>query len=197
MDPYEILGVERGANENEIEEAYKDRVKEAHPDLGGSSEDFIEVKEAYESICEDNVDDMNLSRPGRLVYKYPARVNYVNYRDIKNSLEDPSIGEMRGYMDSDVDQSFVVQRGQSILQAAESNGLNWPYSCRGGACTNCVVRVIRGDISTPSCHILTDELLDQGYRLTCIGKPLSEEIDIVYNIRDKPELQDLLLPTRR
>lgn len=197
MNPYDVLGVGREADESQIEEAYRDRIKDTHPDLGGSKEDFIEVKEAYESICDNDVDDGNLSRPDRLVYEYPAKISYVNYQDIRESFEDPNIQEMKEYIDSNVDQSFVIRGGQSILQAAEINGLDWPYSCRGGACTNCVVRVVRGDISTPSCHILTDELLDQGYRLTCIGKPLSEEIDLVYNIRDKPELRDLLLPTRR
>ena len=82
------------------------------------------------------------------------------------------------------------------MEAAESSDIDWPYSCRGGACSNCVVRLINGSVSTPSYHILTDELLNMGYRLTCIGKPMSEEIDLVYNIRDSPELKELLLPDR-
>ncbi|XGI83172.1 DnaJ domain-containing protein [Halorutilales archaeon Cl-col2-1] len=51
--PHEILGVERGASEDEIESAYRDLVKEVHPDLNDSEdadEEFRRVQEAYETL---------------------------------------------------------------------------------------------------------------------------------------------------
>ncbi|MFC4551750.1 MULTISPECIES: ferredoxin Fer [Halorussus] len=48
--PFEVLGIDAEADEERIEEAYRERVKRAHPDRGGSVEEFIAVREAYEKI---------------------------------------------------------------------------------------------------------------------------------------------------
>lgn len=52
-DPYEVLGVERGASDEEIDEAYRENVLEYHPDTS-DHEDAIErfkrVKRAYEQL---------------------------------------------------------------------------------------------------------------------------------------------------
>jgi len=54
MDEYEILGVEEGADVDEIRRAYARAVTEAHPDSskGGSKEEFERVQEAYEILME-------------------------------------------------------------------------------------------------------------------------------------------------
>ncbi|QLG26029.1 J domain-containing protein [Halorarum halophilum] len=44
---FETLGLPRGAGEDAVESAYRERVKEAHPDRGGSRDDFTRVREAY------------------------------------------------------------------------------------------------------------------------------------------------------
>ena len=48
---YEILGIDRGADEDEIKRAFRKRALEVHPDKnGGSHEEFIKVREAYECL---------------------------------------------------------------------------------------------------------------------------------------------------
>lgn len=49
-DPYSILGVKQGATREDIDKAFRKKVWSAHPDHGGSNEQFIEVMAAYESI---------------------------------------------------------------------------------------------------------------------------------------------------
>ncbi len=54
-DYYLILGVPRGATPREIRQAYRRRVKQLHPDAGGSADDtvaFCEVNEAYETLAQ-------------------------------------------------------------------------------------------------------------------------------------------------
>jgi hypothetical protein len=46
-DAFETLGVSRGASDAELKSAYRERVKEAHPDHGGDKEAFEQVREAY------------------------------------------------------------------------------------------------------------------------------------------------------
>lgn len=46
---WEILGVDRNATDEEIRAAYRQRVKETHPDAGGSEEEFLKVQAAFEA----------------------------------------------------------------------------------------------------------------------------------------------------
>ncbi|MFB6138708.1 MAG: DnaJ domain-containing protein [Halobacteriaceae archaeon] len=48
--PHEVLGVPPDADEEAIVEAYRERVKEVHPDQGGSERAFRAVHEAYERL---------------------------------------------------------------------------------------------------------------------------------------------------
>lgn len=53
MDPYSLLGIDRGASPSEIKSAYKKGVKKYHPDIDGSDEaatKFQEISDAYESL---------------------------------------------------------------------------------------------------------------------------------------------------
>ncbi|RBI61138.1 molecular chaperone DnaJ [halophilic archaeon] len=44
---FAILGLSTGATLSDVKSAYRDRVKEVHPDHGGSREEFQRVREAY------------------------------------------------------------------------------------------------------------------------------------------------------
>lgn len=48
----DVLGVDRRADDAEIRRAYRNRVKEVHPDRGGDEEDFKRVTAAYERLRE-------------------------------------------------------------------------------------------------------------------------------------------------
>jgi DnaJ family protein A protein 2 len=52
-DLYERLGVSRGADGGEIRKAYLRISKTAHPDKGGSEEEFKRVQQAYEVLSDD------------------------------------------------------------------------------------------------------------------------------------------------
>jgi hypothetical protein len=51
MDPYKILGIEPTASREEIDAAYREKVKKHHPDAGGDAWVFQQVHEAYLSLC--------------------------------------------------------------------------------------------------------------------------------------------------
>lgn len=47
FDPYNVLGVSRSAKQPAIKTAYRDRVRNSHPDRGGNSDDFIAIVKAF------------------------------------------------------------------------------------------------------------------------------------------------------
>jgi hypothetical protein len=49
-NPWAVLGLAEGAPCEEIERAYRERVKQTHPDLGGTASDFRAVANAVEDL---------------------------------------------------------------------------------------------------------------------------------------------------
>jgi len=91
---------------------------------------------------------------------------------------------------------FLVEPGESILEAAERGGRSWPYACRGGACSNCAVVVVEGDVAMPGQSILSDEQIrESNARLSCVGVPITDEVKIVTGIGDTDAFADLRLPS--
>ncbi len=82
-----------------------------------------------------------------------------------------------------------VPEGEYILRSFESDGENLPFSCRNGCCTTCAVRIISGEMDQKDGIGLSQEMIDNGYGLICIGKaigPLELETqneDEVYEIQ--------------
>ena len=206
--PFEILGVDPDADEETVERAYRRRIMETHPDQGGSPEAFQLVRAAYESIEAGDAETFEESEvetdPESDAFdRQPAsaetRVEYLNYEaaaDAGWDLGDDDLFEKAGDANLDpVDYGeFTVEPGESLLEAAERRGWAWPYACRGGACANCAVAVIDGELSMPTDHILTDDLTDQGFRLSCNGVPLSSDLRVVFNVKHLPGLDELRLP---
>lgn len=56
-DFYEVLGISKTANADEIKRAYRKKAKQYHPDIckePDAEEKFKEVQEAYEVLSDDN-----------------------------------------------------------------------------------------------------------------------------------------------
>jgi DnaJ-class molecular chaperone len=51
-DYYEILGVDKSANDNDIKKAYRSLASKTHPDKGGDTAKFQEIQEAYAALSD-------------------------------------------------------------------------------------------------------------------------------------------------
>ena len=77
--------------------------------------------------------------------------------------------------------SVSVEPRETILQAAERAGIDFPHSCRVGGCGSCKCRVTRGSVKelTETGYLLTAEEIDAGYVLACQSVPRSDvEIEV-------------------
>jgi len=87
-----------------------------------------------------------------------------------------------------------ISEGQYILESAEGDGQRWPFSCRDGICSNCAAVLISGEIEMDGNQTLSDEeIREKHVRLTCIGRPASDYIRIVYNAKHLDYLQDRIM----
>lgn len=50
---YAVLGVDRDATDGEIRDAYRERLKDAHPDHGGTTQQFKRLKRAKEALLNE------------------------------------------------------------------------------------------------------------------------------------------------
>jgi ferredoxin-NADP reductase/mono/diheme cytochrome c family protein len=60
--------------------------------------------------------------------------------------------------------------GRTLLEVAEMNGINIPYSCRQGQCGTCATRLLGGEVKMDCEDGLQPALKSQGYVLTCVAR---------------------------
>jgi len=52
-DPYEVLGIKRGASKEEVKKAYFKKAMKHHPDHGGSHEEMARINRAFFKIMRE------------------------------------------------------------------------------------------------------------------------------------------------
>ncbi|GKZ15137.1 ferredoxin [Haladaptatus sp. T7] len=207
--PFSVLGLDSDADDEEVVEAYRRRIKEAHPDHGGSHREFQRVRAAYQAIQSGDIggekdekaaDEERVEERDRTP-KHPM-VEFLNYEVIDDydwNVDDDGLFDKAAAMGLDAEDygQFYVLNNETLLEAAENRGYEWPFACRGGACANCAVAVVDGEMDMPSNHVLSSEMLDRGFRLSCISAPITDHMQVIYNIKHLPGLDELRLPPQQ
>ncbi len=70
----------------------------------------------------------------------------------------------------------LAKNKHTLLEGALEQGIELPYSCKGGVCSTCRCKMTRGEVDMDVNFALEDYEVARGFILTCQSYPLTDEI---------------------
>jgi ferredoxin len=70
--------------------------------------------------------------------------------------------------------TIQVAENQNVLEAAQQQDIELPYSCSAGVCTTCAAKIISGQVDQSDGMGLSPDLQAEGYALLCVSFPRSD-----------------------
>ena len=79
-------------------------------------------------------------------------------------------------------RKFVIDKNKdSVLDSALAQGIELPYSCKGGVCSTCRCKVIEGEVDMDANFALEDYEVARGFVLSCQSFPVSDRLVIDFD----------------
>ena len=91
---------------------------------------------------------------------------------------------------------FTAQAGESILDAAERQGIVLPYGCRNGMCGSCAGTLVNGAVSYPDDLGDSMEGRPDNQCLTCQARAASDLTLQIHEVSSEKEIEVRTLPCR-
>lgn len=76
---------------------------------------------------------------------------------------------------------FHMPKDQNLVDAALAQGIELPYSCKGGVCSTCRCKVTQGEVDMDINYALEDYEVARGFVLGCQSYPVSDKLVIDYD----------------
>jgi len=79
-------------------------------------------------------------------------------------------------------RSFMLEKGrENIIDAASRNGIELPFSCKGGVCSTCRCRLVDGEVDMDVNFALEDYEVARGFVLACQSYPVTDRVTVDFD----------------
>ncbi len=79
-------------------------------------------------------------------------------------------------------RTFTLDRTKdNLLEAGLANGIEMPYSCKGGVCSTCRCRLTEGEVDMDVNFALEDYEVERGFILACQSYPVTDRVHITFD----------------
>lgn len=147
----------------------KDTKKEAQFFICGPEEMIQAVKSGLEAsaIAKDRINIEYFASP-------------KTDKKVTEEVVSGEVNEIQVVIDGE-EYDIELKPGEAILDGASRIGIDPPFSCQSGVCTTCKAKLISGKVEMENNFGLGDDEIEDGYVLTCIGKPSSAGVKISWD----------------
>ncbi len=81
-----------------------------------------------------------------------------------------------------VTRSLTIEKNKdSLLDSALAQGVELPYSCKGGVCSTCRCKVVEGEVDMDANFALEDYEVARGFVLSCQSFPVTDRVRIDFD----------------
>lgn len=84
-------------------------------------------------------------------------------------------------VDGRASQFELAVNGENILDAGINQGMDLPYSCKGGVCSTCKAKLLEGEVDMDITHGLEPGEIEAGFILTCQAHPVSDKVVVDFD----------------
>lgn len=100
-------------------------------------------------------------------------------KEIKDKVEEVQIHVTID--DDEFEYEYNTSNADSLLDAGIDNGIDFPFSCKGGVCCTCKAKILEGKAEMKINYALTDSEVEEGYILTCQSHPTTPSLTITFD----------------
>jgi ring-1,2-phenylacetyl-CoA epoxidase subunit PaaE len=79
-------------------------------------------------------------------------------------------------------RTFLLEMGlENIIDAGIRNGIELPFSCKGGVCSTCRCRLVEGEVDMDVNFALEDYEVARGFVLACQSYPVTDRVTVDFD----------------
>ena len=83
-------------------------------------------------------------------------------------------------------RTFLLEKGrENIIDAGLRNGIELPFSCKGGVCSTCRCKLVAGEVDMDVNFALEDYEVARGFILACQSYPVTDKVTVDFDQGDR------------